>query len=212
MPDTRPGTYFEDGVCGACINYDNRGKIDWTKREEELKQICRHRIGQNEKYDCIAPVSGGKDSTFIVNKLVGLGMRPLLVTITDEFTHTQAGAHNVKNIAEQFNLDHIIFRHAPGDFKGFTLNDFVGELHPLKWIEGKINETPLMIAEALKIPLVFKGEYSPYEYGAVKDLETHITTNNTTIYYMYAFFPYDELETLEVARGLGFKEEREKVL
>ena len=44
-------------------------------------------------------------------------MKPLLVTVTDEFTSTAAGLHNIKNISERFDLDHIIFRHSPQTLK-----------------------------------------------------------------------------------------------
>ena len=41
-----------------------RQRIDWDDRREELREILeeyRSRDGSN--YDCIIPVSGGKDST-----------------------------------------------------------------------------------------------------------------------------------------------------
>lgn len=208
MPDTRPGSRFKDNVCLACRNYQIRKDIDWEKRQQTLKEICKKRISEKGEYDCICPVSGGKDSTFIVAKLCGLGMSPLLVTVMDEFTKTKAGAHNVKNIAEQFNLDHIYFRCGPKTFKEETLKDFKNELHPLKWIEERIYSIPIRIAKAYDIPLVFFGENSSFEYGTTDKLELlhPLSDKETKVYYFFAFYPYNEFETMKEAKKLSFKD------
>lgn len=208
MPDTRPGSDFKDMVCLACRNYDSRKNIDWIERQNLLKEICEKRISEKDEYDCICPVSGGKDSTVIVSELVKLGMRPLLVTVMDEFTKTKAGAHNAKNIADSFNLDHIYFRCAPQTFKKETLKDFENELHPLKWIEEKIYSIPIRIAKLYNIPLVFFGENSSFEYGTSAELNVlhPLSDNDTKVYYFFAFYPYNERETMEKAKTFGFKD------
>lgn len=208
MPDTRPGSDFKDGICLACRNFEKRSEIDWHARQKMLKEICEKRIAEKAEYDCLCPVSGGKDSTVIVSELVNLGMKPLLVTVADEFTKTKAGAHNVKNIAERFNLDHIVFRHAPQTFISNTLKDFESELHPLKWIEEKIYQTPIRIARLYKIPLIFFGENSSYEYGTSDKLELlhPLSDDDTKVYFFFAFYPYNELESMEKAKEFGFKD------
>jgi len=208
MPDTRPGGNFKDKVCLACRNYETRKDIDWVERQKILKDICEKRVSEKNEYDCVCPVSGGKDSTVIVSELVSLGMKPLLVTVMDEFTKTKAGAHNAKNIAERFNLDHIYFRCAPQTFKNETLKDFENELHPLKWIEEKIYSTPVRIAKLYNIPLVFFGENSSFEYGTSDTLELlhPLSDDETKVYYFFAFYPYNERETMEKAKDFGFKD------
>jgi hypothetical protein len=206
MPDTRPGSQFESGVCLACRNFENRKQIDWESRRRSLEQICEQRIAQEEEYDCVCPVSGGKDSTVIVAELVNLGMRPLLVTVCDEFTKTKAGNHNIKNIAERFDLDHLIFRHSPRTFVQNTLRDFREQLHPLKWIEEKIYATPIQVAKRFGIPLVFFGENSEYEYGSSNELNLlHPASDPTThVYFFFAFQPYNELQNRQTAKEHGF--------
>jgi len=208
MPDTRPGSDFKGLVCLACRNYADKKKVDFADRQRLLKRICRERIAQKGEYDCVCPVSGGKDSTVIVSELVKLGMRPLLVTVTDEFTATKAGRHNLRNISERFDLDHIIFRHSPRTFKRETLKDFEKELHPLKWIEEKIYATPVKIAKLYGIPLVFYGENSAYEYGTSDKLELlhPLSDDNTSVYYFFSFFPYNERENMLKAKKYGFKD------
>lgn len=208
MPDTRPGSQFVNSVCLACRNYQNRQNIDWDAREQQLRELCQNRISQGAQYDCVCPVSGGKDSTVIVGELVTLGMRPLLVTVTDEFTKTQAGTYNLKNISARFNLDHLIFRHSPQTFIENTRRDFENELHPLMWIEQKIYETPIEIARRFEIPLVFFGENSDYEYGTTTDLNIgHPASDETTkVYYFFAFKPYNEIQNWQRAREWGFRD------
>ena len=51
-----------EGICSACRYFEYKNKIDWDKREKELLQLLdKHRSG-NERYDCVVPSSGGKDS------------------------------------------------------------------------------------------------------------------------------------------------------
>lgn len=208
MPNTRLGSVFTDGVCQPCINFENRAEIDWQKRKEMLDDILTDARRHGAQYDCVCPVSGGKDSLTIVAGLVERGAVPLLVTVTDEFTHTQAGLHNVKNIAERFDVDHIVFRHAPGEFVYNSRKDFENELHPLKWIEEKIYRTPIQIAKAMGIPAVFFGENSGYEYGSDPELSVlhPLSDEQTKVYYYFGFTPYDERKNMQTAREYGFKD------
>ncbi|TFH42199.1 MAG: N-acetyl sugar amidotransferase, partial [ANME-2 cluster archaeon] len=110
MPHTRPGISFdEEGICQACRVNEQKNRIDWDARLEELKIICdKYRSTRGEGHDCIIAVSGGKDShyqTYVMKEL--MGMNPLLVTVEDNFPMTAAGMHNIKNISEEFGCDII---------------------------------------------------------------------------------------------------------
>ncbi|EGQ7988768.1 N-acetyl sugar amidotransferase, partial [Vibrio vulnificus] len=69
-PETKPDLWFnEEGKCSACINFENRTEIDWVERKQEFLQITeRYKSIDGSNYDCIIPVSGGKDSTYQVIK------------------------------------------------------------------------------------------------------------------------------------------------
>ncbi len=165
FPDTRPGIIFENGVCGACLNYAKRRYVDWSGRNEELGRLCeKHR---NIQPDCIIPVSGGKDSYFLVHTLVHeFGMHPLLVTVTDSFTHTKAGTHNLRNLISRFNLNHWQYTISHDLFRRATRTAFEETGESLKFVEYAIYTVPVMLAKALGIGLVFFGENSGYEYGS----------------------------------------------
>jgi hypothetical protein len=206
---TKPGLYEKNGVCGACINAEKAKGFDWQSRYNELTKICEGLRRQKAQYDCVIAVSGGKDSMAIVKSLVGrFGLKPLLVTVTDEFTRTQAGAYNIKNIAERFNCNHLIWRCEPETFKRETLKDFENELHPLKWIEEKIYTVPVMIARNFGIKAVFFGENSAFQYGSVDTLDyLHpLSDGKVNVYFFFAFCPYSELDNYRIAKGSGFKD------
>lgn len=201
----RPGSLDKGEVCQACINLEKY--IDWEKRHIKLKEICDRQKTNTNQYDCVIAVSGGKDSTVIVKKLVEeYGMTPLLVTVTDEFTHTKAGLHNLKNIAERWNLDHIVWRCSPQDFIKNTKKDFIEELHPLKWIEEKIYSVPINISKKFGIGLVFFGENSAFQYGTSEELEYQhpMSTPDNKVYFFFAFHSYSEIGNKLIAEKNGF--------
>jgi len=168
----RPNTYDRDGVCGACINSEAKKSIDFKARQDWLTEYIKANK-TNPEYDCVVAVSGGKDSHMIVRRLYeNHGVKnALLVSVTDEFTHTQAGKYNISNLVCKYNCDLITYRCQPETFKRETKKDFEESLHPLKWIEEKIYEIPVKIAKAYGIKLIFFGENSAFEYGETDKLE-----------------------------------------
>jgi len=167
MPDTRPGSIFNDeGICQACINYENRKTIDWNERREELKILCDKYRRNDGYYDCVIPVSGGKDSHRLVYEMkIKMGMNPLLITVGDPFTKTKAGTNNYRNLGETFGCDHIQFDLSIDLFRRVTKIAFEEMGNPLKFVEAAIYTVPLKMALKFGIPFIVYGENSAYEYG-----------------------------------------------
>ncbi len=107
MPETKPDILFDErGVCSACRHFADRVDIDWGERHIELEAILeRYRSHDRSRYDCIIPVSGGKDSTFQTLRVLELGMNPLCVTATTDKL-TEVGRRNLANIRE-LGVDHV---------------------------------------------------------------------------------------------------------
>jgi tRNA(Ile)-lysidine synthase TilS/MesJ len=84
MPSTKPDLHLDENVvCNACRSYEARREVDWpTRKTELLKILDKYRSKNGENWDCIVPVSGGKDSTYQVVQMLLLGMNPLCVTAT----------------------------------------------------------------------------------------------------------------------------------
>src|SRR5262249_37203237 len=105
-PDTKPDLLFDEhGVCGACNNFSARVEVDWDERRREFLEIAQvFRSADGTNYDCIVPVSGGKDSTYQVLRLLECGLNPLCVTaMTDQLS--EIGARNIENI-KKLGVDH----------------------------------------------------------------------------------------------------------
>ena len=67
LPESRPNLYIlKNGICSACTSHSNKSKINWKKKENEFKNLVKKIKRKNLLYDCLIPVSGGKDSTWQV--------------------------------------------------------------------------------------------------------------------------------------------------
>ena len=166
MPNTRPKTLFKNGVCQACLNFDKRANVDWDKRLDELKIICDSHRSKDSSWDCMIPVSGGKDShamVYWIKKV--MGMNPILVTVGDPFTKTKAGLKNARNLGKSFNCDHIFANVSEDLLKRLIRNCFEEFLDPLRFVEQILNVIPFKIAMKFGIRLNFKGEDSAFIYG-----------------------------------------------
>lgn len=176
MPDTRPGIRFDDeGVCQACHAEEQKNKTDWDARWKELETLCDKHRGQYGKgnWDCVIAVSGGKDSHYQVHVLKEkLGMNPLLVSVDDNFTMTEAGKHNIQNISEAFGCHLIVLKPNRRAQKHLTRLCFEKWGKPTWYFDRLIYTYPLHIATKFQLPLVLYGENISYEYGGVDCKET----------------------------------------
>lgn len=170
MPNTKPDLYFdENGVCDACRSADLKGSIDWDARKREFEDLMEAHRGKNpSNYDCIVPVSGGKDSTYqayVVKKLYG--MNPLLVSF-EATKRTPLGRKNLDNIKSAFGCDLMVFEKNPVVYRKMCMEGFrrVGD-HEWPNHLG-IFTLPIRLAVKLGIPLVIWGENSQLEYGGPK--------------------------------------------
>lgn len=165
MPDSKPDLKFdEQGVCSACRNYENRAEIDYDAREQELQNVLeRYRSRDGSNYDCIVPVSGGKDSTYQVLQVLDLGLNPLCVTATTDHL-TPIGRHNLDNI-KALGVDLIEVSTNPQVRRRINrlALETVGDI---SWPEhAAIFTIPVRIAVQMQIPLIIWGENPQHEYG-----------------------------------------------
>jgi len=163
-PNTKPDLIFENGVCNACINFQKREIIDWNKRKEEFIEIFKkYKSNDSTNWDCIIPVSGGKDSTYQVYKILKLGYNPLCVTSTT-CDLSDIGRKNLDNI-KKMGVDLIEF--SSNKIVRKKLN-YIGleTVGDISWPEHlSIFTIPVIIAVKFNIKLIIWGENSQNEYG-----------------------------------------------
>lgn len=165
MPETKPDLHIDDeGVCNACRSYEQRGAINWEERKVELMQVLeRFRNKNSTNYDCIVPVSGGKDSTYQAVKLLDWGMNPLCITSTTCML-TDIGRTNIENL-KNLGIDYIEYSTNPK--VRHKINRLgLRQIGDISWPEHlTIFTIPVRMAVQMNIPLLVWGENSQNEYG-----------------------------------------------
>lgn len=165
MPETRPDLHIdEEGVCSACRNFESRPEIDWDTRREELVAVLeRYRSKDGTNYDCIIPVSGGKDSTFQVLKMLELGMNPLCVNAHPD-QMSDLGRANIENL-KSLGADCIEVTINP-KIRARIAHIGLTQVGDALWADhASIFTIPVRIAVQMEIPLLIWGENSQFEYG-----------------------------------------------
>jgi N-acetyl sugar amidotransferase len=165
MPDTKPDLHFDEaGVCNACRNYERRKEVDWDKRRDELKVLLdRYRSKDGANYDCVIPVSGGKDSTFQTIRMLEMGLNPLCVTATTDHL-TDIGRRNIENI-KNLGVDYIEI--SPNPVVRRRMNKLaLTQVGDISWPEHvAIFTMPVRAAVQFGVPLLIWGENPQNEYG-----------------------------------------------
>jgi len=124
-PENKKDKEFK--ICSRCILdttvkdiwFDDKGECKYCKIHDEMElhhpldNSSEHRInelaakikhsGHNKQYDCIAGVSGGRDSTYTLYTAVKLGLRPLAVHF-DNGWNTEISVKNIKKACEKLNV------------------------------------------------------------------------------------------------------------
>ena len=163
MPETKPDLAFDkNGKCSACVAFEERIKINWKSREKNLRDLF-NKFKDISQWDCIVPVSGGKDSTFQVLKIMEFGLKPLCVTSTT-CDLSDLGRKNIENI-KSFGVDYLEFTANKKVRK--KLNRIgLEEIGDIAWPEHVgIFTIPVIAAVKFNVPLIIWGENSQNEYG-----------------------------------------------
>lgn len=165
MPTTRPEQVFKDGVCDACYSAeDKHNKIDWDLRRLEFESILSKYRGDGSYYDCVIPVSGGKDSCYqALTMRDDFGMTPLCVTHTP-CDQTEVGRENLEFL-RNLGFDLIQVSANRKWYRELVRIGFF-KLGDCCWPEHiGIFTAPVRVAVNYKIPLLIWGENSQFEYG-----------------------------------------------
>ncbi len=161
----------DDNVCSACKVHEKNlslGKVFWKKREQRLKKILSEYKKKNKStYDCVIPVSGGKDSyyqTHIITKKYKL--KPLLVTY-DGNNFLPEAIHNRDQMKKYFDADHIVWNVSEKILKKVNKLAFI-KMGDMNWQNHcGIFTAPIIIAEKFNIPLVIWGESGGWDVSGM---------------------------------------------
>jgi N-acetyl sugar amidotransferase len=154
----------EEGICDACRHAEQKERIDWKAREEELLKLLDKYRSKDGSYDCMVPGSGGKDSAFQSHVLkYKYGMNPLTVT-WPPILYTDYGYRNFRNWLVEGGFDNLSYNQNGKVMKLLTRLSIENLFHPFQtFILGQKNMAP-KLASKMGIPLIFYGE-NEAEYG-----------------------------------------------
>jgi N-acetyl sugar amidotransferase len=107
-----------EGICSACRSVELKHKIDWTARAAKLAKICDEIRGRNGNgYDCVVPVSGGKDSMFQVYMMSQVYKLKTLAVVIVPHIQTAEGIMNLNSLVENLDVDLIKVSVRPSTLK-----------------------------------------------------------------------------------------------
>lgn len=161
--NAKPYIIFDDeGVCSGCRVAEAYDKVDWPERRRRLKEILEDfkakARASGSHYDCIIPVSGGKDSHFQAHLIKHVhGLNPLFVTYNHLF-NAPLGLRNLENLFQKMNCDLIRFSSNPETVRKIsrymlkTVGDLTWHYH------AGILTFPVQIAARFRIPLIIWAE------------------------------------------------------
>lgn len=170
MPETAEGIRFDErGICSGCNSSEQKMAVDWSKRERALREKLEYyKSIAGDNYDCVVPISGGKDSCYQLHVLTRVyGMRPLAVTFNHNW-YTETGKYNLQNALEKFDVDHIMYTPKRSLINRLAKRSLYAIGDACWHCHSGVGAFPLQIARRFGIKLLIWGE-SAAENGTKAD-------------------------------------------
>ena len=153
-------TFDDEGVCSGCRVHEEKDELDWAARFELLRGLVEpFRCRTRTIHDCIVPVSGSRDSYFIVHIVKNvLGLKPLLVSYNRHW-NTRVGIRNLAYLRTLFGLDFFQQTISPERVKRIT-REALRRRGSIYWhvLAGQ-TVYPVQMAVRFKIPLIIWGAH-----------------------------------------------------
>ena len=151
-------TFDKKGISESWHYAQQKKKINFEKRENELLKLLDKHRGKHGEFDCVVPGSGGKDSCYASHMLkYKYGMNPLTVT-WPPILYTNYGYKNFKNWISSGDFSNISARRDEGTMIKLTKLAVMNLMHPFQTFMLGQKNYPIQIALKKNIPLVFYGE------------------------------------------------------
>ena len=153
-------TFDSNGICSGCLIHEEKDQLDWDSRRKRLEEILsEYRSSSGKVYDCIIPVSGGRDSYFIVDLIKNeFGMNPLLVTYNKQY-NTKVGIRNLAYLRTLFDCDLVMKMVSAKTVKKLTKHT-LSVMGSMYWhcLAGQ-TVYPIETAVRLRSPLIIWGAH-----------------------------------------------------
>lgn len=196
-------TFDEHGVCSACRVASQVHDLDWSRRAEQFRELLgEYRSKSGSNYDCIVPVSGGKDSYFQVHLMTAVyGLKPLLVTYHGN-NYLPVGQRNLDRMRHVFDVDHIIVGPSVDLLKKMNRLCF-RKMGDMNW-HGHcgIFTVPIQVAVRYRVPLIIWGEHGFMDLGGMFSYSDYVEfTAKTRLEHFLR--GYDWADMIDEEEGIG---------
>ena len=153
----------EEGVCSSCRTFEKFEQLNdefWLQRKKRFEEVIEEIMadGTPDNYDCIIPVSGGKDSYYQAHVIAKeYGLKPLLVTYHGN-NYLPEGDYNRDRMRHVFDADHMVFGPSVEVLKKLNRLCF-RKMGDMNWhAHCGIMTVPIIAAVGYNIPLIIWGE------------------------------------------------------
>ena len=176
-PSVSVNLEISDGICSACKTaraFNSATPEYWQGRKKVFEDIISDVKESNlSNYDCIIPVSGGKDSYFQAHVIAKeYGLKPLLVTYHGN-NYLPEGDYNRDRMREVFDADHLVFGPSIEVLKKLNRIAF-NLMGDMNWQNHcGIMTYPIQVAVAFKVPLIIWGEIA-WDISGMHDPEDFV--------------------------------------
>ncbi len=168
LPDSFPQIHFSDqGVCNFCEDH----KHFEPHGEQKLTEILNSREGGD--YDCVIPLSGGKDSTYILYHAVRILNKKVIAVNYDSGFQRSEARENVINACKALNVP-LLTKNAEPECQRKLLteilkvSELVGSFYRICGnCETNIRTLALRTARKHKVPFILFGSSKVEHIGSL---------------------------------------------
>ena len=167
LPNTKPGIVFDsEGICSACRSVERKHTIDWEGRAKRLASLCDEIRGSNGNgYECIVPVSGGKDSCYQAYMMSHVYKLRTLVVVIVPHLQTIEGIENLNSLVEKLGIDLIKIAVRPSTLQKIRRMALLKIGNPNYAEHRVVFSAVARVASFYGAPLVVWGEDIGVEFG-----------------------------------------------
>ena len=149
---------------------ETKKSLNWPAREKELEALLDKHRRMDGEFDCLVPVSGGKDGSYVAYNLKHrYGMNPLCLTVTPALP-LRLGEENLRAFVES-GYNHISVNPAHEAMRVLNRRGFIEMGFPYYGWLVSMQAAPVRMASRLGIGLIFYGEDGEVEYGGTTETD-----------------------------------------
>jgi hypothetical protein len=174
LPSSFPRIHFDHhGVCSVCHEYD-RWWGNWSVQKQQkqkiLQSICQDAKNKHREFDALVPLSGGKDSTYVLYIAhQKLGLKCLAYTLDIGYLSDHA-KRNIEKTCQTLGVEHLYYRLNPQ----LTNRLFALFMKKTGWFCSvcmrAIQMSTFRIAEMYRVPLIIKGSSMRTELPLAREM------------------------------------------